>query len=114
MDNSEPPECGPPIPRQAAKHDRPETPYELTLDLTVDLTGTPAAAHTFHVDDRVERLSSTTERSHWGTITSGVHLQDREDWLVVDNDGVTHQDAGDDLVLARRGQTRRHIPESKA
>jgi hypothetical protein len=84
---------------------------EINSELTVDLTDQVIVVNEFHVDDRVERLASETERSHWGTITSRIHVQGRDDWLVLDNDGVTHLDPGRDLAPARRGRFRRPIPD---
>jgi hypothetical protein len=83
---------------------------QIPVEFAVDLTDQVVAVNDFQVDDRVERLASETERSHWGTITSRIHLQGGDDWLVIDNDGVTHLDPGRDLAPARRGRYRRPLP----
>jgi hypothetical protein len=62
-----------------------------------------AASGSFHVNDRVERLTGESEQSHWGTITSVVDLRDAKgEWLVLDNAGVTHTDRSIDLLPAAR------------
>jgi len=76
-------------------------------DLTLDLTDRVLVVNEFHVDDRVERLMGEGESSHWGTITSRIDQEGLDNWLVVDNDGVTHLDPGSDLAPARRGRNRR-------
>jgi hypothetical protein len=76
-------------------------------ELTLDLTDRVVVVNEFHVDDRVERLTGEGESSHWGTITSRILQAGSDNWLVVDNDGVTHVDAGSELAPARRGRNRR-------
>jgi hypothetical protein len=84
---------------------------QINPDLMLDLTDPVVIVNDFHVDDRVERLASVTERSHWGTITSQISHEGPDYWLVLDNDGVTHLDPGRDLAPARRGQFRRQLRE---
>jgi hypothetical protein len=106
MDQQESPDSGSAIRVPTTEAEPPQANPELLVDLTEHVV----IVNEFHVDDRVERLASETERSHWGTITSRIHLQGRDDWLVVDNDGVTHLDPGRDLAPARRGRFRRQLP----
>ena len=75
---------------------------------TIDMTDRDVAAEddTLHVDDRVERLKGESEESQWGTITGRV-ADAGDDWLVVDNSGVTHRDNAAQLCRARRGHARR-------
>jgi hypothetical protein len=103
MDQRESPSERSPIPVAAMDDDQPP----INPDLTLDLTDPVVIVSDFHVDDRVERLASATERSHWGTITSQISHEGPDNWLVLDNDGVTHLDPGRDLAPARRGQFRR-------
>ena len=52
----------------------------------------------FEVAERVERLACDSERSRYGSITRRAHLDDGDNWLVTDFDGVTHLDCGTDLA----------------
>jgi hypothetical protein len=103
MDQRESPRERSAIPVAAMDDDQ----LQINPDLTLDFTDEVVIVNEFHVDDRVERLASETERSHWGTITSRIHREGPDNWLVLDNDGVTHVDPGRDLAPARRGQFRR-------
>jgi hypothetical protein len=68
----------------------------------IDLTdgGVAAEGDTFHVDDRVQRLNGGSEESRWGTITGRIDSA-QNDWLVVDNVGVTHRDNAAQLCPAQ-------------
>ncbi len=68
---------------------------------SVDVTDETVAAENpgFHVDDRVERLLGNSEEERWGTITARA-AGAGPNWLVVDNDGVTHRDNATELSLA--------------
>jgi hypothetical protein len=70
----------------------------------IDLTDSapPAPVGLFHLDDRVQRRAGTSEKSQWGTIVGSIE----DDWLVIDNDGVTHHDRAADLLPALHGQRR--------
>jgi hypothetical protein len=81
-------------------------------DRTVDITDTvlPTSARgPLCVNDRVERLLGE-ERDRWGTITGRATDETQEAWLVIDNDGVIHQDLAMDLAPARRKITNHSRP----
>jgi hypothetical protein len=79
-------------------------PHVQPAAVIIDLTdwARPAPAGTFLVDDRVKRRAGTSEKSQWGTIVGSA----QDDWLVLDNNGVTHQDRAVDLLPALHGQLR--------
>lgn len=65
----------------------------------------------FQLNDRVERLTGESERSSWGTIIGEVNaVEAGTEWLVRDNDGVTHRDQSADILRAVRGRKRNRAP----
>jgi hypothetical protein len=86
--------------------------YDNQNDRTVDITDTVLPTSTrgpFCVNDRVERLQGE-KHNRWGTITGRANDETQEAWLVIDNDGVVHQDLAKDLAPARRKITHHSQP----